>query len=77
MKFVIIPYRIRRTGLPPLGHSPLLASRRSAARSGGAEKSGAGYAFSVTSYAFPIQRAIRIRPDLRVEMPSPLGGQVH
>jgi N-acylneuraminate cytidylyltransferase len=29
------------------------------------------YAFSVTSYAFPIQRAIRIRPDTRVEMFQP------
>lgn len=26
------------------------------------------YAFSITSYAFPIQRAIRIRPDRRIEM---------
>ena len=32
---------------------------------------GADYAFSVTSYAFPIQRAIRIPPDLRVEMFQP------
>lgn len=30
--------------------------------------SGADYAFSVTSYAFPIQRAIRITADQRVEM---------
>lgn len=29
------------------------------------------YAFSVTSYAFPIQRAIRITPDDRVEMFNP------
>jgi N-acylneuraminate cytidylyltransferase len=29
---------------------------------------GADYAFSVTSYAFPIQRAIRITPDQRIEM---------
>lgn len=29
------------------------------------------YAFSVTSYAFPIQRAIRIREDGRVEMLQP------
>lgn len=35
------------------------------------KKSGADYAFSVTSYAFPIQRAIRIRPDQRVEMFNP------
>lgn len=33
--------------------------------------SGADYAFSVTSYAFPIQRAIRIRADNRIEMFSP------
>ena len=31
----------------------------------------ADYAFSVTSYAFPIQRAIRITPKGRVEMFSP------
>lgn len=31
-------------------------------------RSGADYAFSVTSYAFPIQRAIRITPEQRVEM---------
>lgn len=31
-------------------------------------QTGADYAFSVTSYAFPIQRAIRITPDNRVEM---------
>lgn len=35
------------------------------------QQSGAGYAFSVTSYPFPIQRAIRITADLRVEMFSP------
>lgn len=34
-------------------------------------ESGADYAFSVTSYAFPIQRAIRITPDSRVEMFNP------
>ncbi len=32
---------------------------------------GADYAFSVTSYAFPIQRAIRITADQRVEMFNP------
>jgi pseudaminic acid cytidylyltransferase len=32
---------------------------------------GADYAFSVTSYAFPIQRAVRITPDQRVEMFQP------
>lgn len=32
------------------------------------EDAGAAYAFSVTSYAFPIQRAIRITPDKRVAM---------
>ena len=32
---------------------------------------GADYAFSVTSYAFPIQRAIRITADQRVEMFHP------
>lgn len=32
---------------------------------------GADYAFSVTSYAFPIQRAIRIRSDGRTEMFQP------
>jgi len=31
----------------------------------------AEYAFSVTSYAFPIQRAIRITPEQRVEMFQP------
>jgi pseudaminic acid cytidylyltransferase len=35
------------------------------------QRSGAKYAFSVTSYAFPIQRAIRIRADERVEMLTP------
>jgi N-acylneuraminate cytidylyltransferase len=33
--------------------------------------SGADYAFSVTSYAFSIQRAIRITADQRVEMFNP------
>lgn len=33
--------------------------------------SGADYAFSVTSYAFPIQRAIRITPERRVTMVQP------
>jgi pseudaminic acid cytidylyltransferase len=33
--------------------------------------SGADYVFSVTSYAFPIQRAIRITADQRVEMFNP------
>lgn len=32
------------------------------------QATGADYAFSVTSYPFPIQRAIRITPDQRVEM---------
>jgi pseudaminic acid cytidylyltransferase len=32
---------------------------------------GAEYAFSVTSYAFPIQRAVRIRADQRLEMFQP------
>jgi pseudaminic acid cytidylyltransferase len=35
------------------------------------QSSGADYAFSVTSYAFPIQRAIRITPHERVEMFQP------
>lgn len=35
------------------------------------ESSGADYAFSVTSYAFPIQRAIRITSQERVEMFQP------
>lgn len=35
------------------------------------EESRADYAFSVTSYAFPIQRAIRITDNLRVEMFNP------
>ena len=35
------------------------------------QSTGADYAFSVTSYAFPIQRAIRITPDQRVEMFQP------
>lgn len=34
-------------------------------------ETGSDYAFSVTSYAFPIQRAIRITPAGRVEMFSP------
>lgn len=35
------------------------------------EQTGSDYAFSVTSYAFPIQRAIRITPQGRVEMFQP------
>jgi len=35
------------------------------------ESSGAEYAFSVTSYAFPIQRSIRIMADQRIEMFQP------
>lgn len=35
------------------------------------QESGADYAFSVTSYPFPIQRAIRITADQRVEMFNP------
>ena len=35
------------------------------------EQSGADYVFSVTSYAFPIQRAIRITSQQRVEMFNP------
>jgi N-acylneuraminate cytidylyltransferase len=35
------------------------------------EQSGADYAFSITSYASPIQRAVRITDDQRVEMFSP------
>ena len=35
------------------------------------QHSGADYAFSVTSYAFPIQRAIRITPNQRVAMFEP------
>ena len=35
------------------------------------QDSGADYAFSVTSYAFPIQRAIRISSDQRIEMFQP------
>ena len=35
------------------------------------QNSGADYAFSVTSYAFPIQRAIRITSQQRVEMFQP------
>jgi pseudaminic acid cytidylyltransferase len=35
------------------------------------ESSGADYAFSVTSYAFPIQRAVRITPEQRVSMFQP------
>ncbi|WP_301361552.1 pseudaminic acid cytidylyltransferase [Stutzerimonas nitrititolerans] len=33
--------------------------------------SGSDYAFSVTSYAFPVQRAIRLTPEGRVEMFNP------
>jgi pseudaminic acid cytidylyltransferase len=36
------------------------------------ERSGADYAFGVTSYAFPIQRAIRITADQRIEMFQPV-----
>lgn len=35
------------------------------------QSTGADYAFSVTSYAFPIQRAIRITQDHRIEMFQP------
>ena len=35
------------------------------------QQSGADYAFSVTSYPFPIQRAIRVTADRRVEMFNP------
>lgn len=35
------------------------------------ESSGADYAFSMTSYAFPIQRALRLDVDGRVEMFKP------
>jgi pseudaminic acid cytidylyltransferase len=35
------------------------------------ESSGADFAFSATSYPFPVQRAIRLRPDARVEMLTP------
>lgn len=35
------------------------------------EDTGADYAFSITSYAFPIQRAVRVTADARVEMINP------
>ena len=35
------------------------------------QSSGADYAFGVTSFAFPIQRAIRLTPNQRVEMYQP------
>ena len=35
------------------------------------KRSGADYTFSVTSYAFPIQRAIRVTADQRVQMLNP------
>ena len=35
-------------------------------------QSGADFAFSVTSFAFPIQRAIRLRTDGRIEMFDPI-----
>lgn len=35
------------------------------------EKNNADYAFSVTNYPFPIQRAIRITPNIRIEMLQP------
>ena len=35
------------------------------------QTSGADYAFSITSYGFPIQRAIQITPDQRVRMFQP------
>ncbi|HWK42604.1 MAG TPA: pseudaminic acid cytidylyltransferase [Croceibacterium sp.] len=39
------------------------------------QKTGAEYTFSVTSYAFPIQRAIRITAEQRVEMFQPAHAQ--
>ena len=35
------------------------------------DQSGVEFAFSVTSYAFPIQRAIKLRDDGRIEMFDP------
>jgi pseudaminic acid cytidylyltransferase len=35
------------------------------------ESSGADYAFSITSYSFPIQRAVRITPEQRIAMFQP------
>ncbi|WP_458645794.1 hypothetical protein [Psychrobacter phenylpyruvicus] len=35
------------------------------------EDTSAAYAFSATSYAFPIQRAFKIKPSLGVEMFEP------
>lgn len=35
------------------------------------DASGADYAFSITSYAFPIQRAVRVTPEQRIEMFQP------
>lgn len=35
------------------------------------DETGADFAFSAASYAFPIQRAMRVMPDKRVEMFSP------
>ena len=45
--------------------------RASDIRDGLAALEGCDYAFSVTSYAFPIQRAVRITPSNRVEMFNP------
>lgn len=39
------------------------------------ENSGADYAFSVTSFAYPIQRAMKLRPDGRMEMFDPTEDQ--
>lgn len=35
------------------------------------KKTDAAYAFTVTSYAFPIQRAIKIHPEIGMEMFNP------
>lgn len=45
--------------------------RASDIRDGLTALEGCDYAFSVTSYAFPIQRAVRITPQNRVEMFAP------
>ena len=54
----------RPASLLHLRDRALRPRRRSATRPrGAASESGCDYAFSVTSYAFPIQRAIRITPQ--------------
>jgi N-acylneuraminate cytidylyltransferase len=51
--------------------APFVTSENIARGLAALEKNGSDYAFAVTSYAFPIQRAIRITASGRVEMFDP------